>query len=87
MPVSLMETRRPTLRGILADPIIQAVMARDGLTRAEVLATIRRARIRMADKRRATSRSVSKTSPESAPIEDADPGTGHACERRLQWNS
>ncbi len=40
--------KRPSLREMLADPIIRAVMVRDGVTEQEVFGAIAKARGRMA---------------------------------------
>lgn len=86
MPGLIIETSGPTLRQMFADPIIKAVMARDGLTSADVLATMRQAQIRLADKRPDTRRLVSMTVSVPASIEGADLSAEDAFDRRLQWS-
>lgn len=82
----IIETSGPTLHRMLTDPIIQAVMARDGLTSADVLATMRQAQIKLADRRPGTRRSASMTVSVPASIEGADLSAVHGCDRRLQWS-
>ncbi len=52
-------TKRPSLREMLADPIIRVVMARDGVTEQELFGAIAKARGRLAG-RHMTDRDASR---------------------------
>jgi hypothetical protein len=67
----------PPLAELLADPIIQAVILRDGTTKDEVAALLDRMRRRLADRRARTLQAV-RPAPDPAAGQEAQPAPDNA---------
>lgn len=78
-------TKRPSLREMLADPIIRAVMVRDGVTEQELFGAIAKARGRMAG-RHMTDRDAGRRKFGALPLmQDRAQRLSMPDERRLPW--
>jgi hypothetical protein len=75
-----------SLREMLADSIVKAVMARDGITARDVARVLWNARARIAGKKRKSEMLTAGVAASLLPVDNRQQWMSGAKERGLQWN-